>query len=533
MTNKNNSTSYDETPYPNLSHARTHPDHLATLATIFGLHPAPVDHCNVLELGCAGGGNLIPMAYGLPESNFVGIDYTASQINEGRETIDALGITNLTLEYANVMDLSNNLGRFDYIIAHGLYSWVAAPVRDKIMQICQRSLADQGIAYISYNTYPGWHMMDIVRDMMQYRTRNIEEPEARANAARSFISFINDSSDSEHSIYFAFLEGYQNSVLNKTDEGPAASDALLLHDVLEDTNRPVNFYQFAEHATRHGLQYLTDADFSSATPSSLSPQVVQELRVLAKNTIELEQYMDFLRNRAFRQSLLCHADVNIDRMIRPEIVRRLMISSRARPDSKEPDITTVSKEKFKGLDGSIFTTDHPITKAAFQLLNEVSPSSVTFNRLFAEASARTSLKVDHEWDKDTQILAANLLRAYGYSDKLVEFHVHAADFAVRVSERPVASEVARWQADHEYKITNMRHERVSLEDLSRQIVKRLDGHQSSDDLLETIYKLYRSGKIRLPGDEQPPADSLKAREKLANELGFNLDFLARAAVLIA
>ena len=75
---------YDEVPYPNYAYSYTHPDTLATLATLLGLTPAPVDDCRVLELGCAGGGNLIPMAQVLPDSHFVGLDYSGQQIAAGR-----------------------------------------------------------------------------------------------------------------------------------------------------------------------------------------------------------------------------------------------------------------------------------------------------------------------------------------------------------------------------------------------------------------------------------------------------------------
>ena len=67
-------TPYDAVPYESKSFPQTHPDRLATLGRLFGMNPAPVTHSRVLELGCAGGGNLIPMAFHLPENDFLGID---------------------------------------------------------------------------------------------------------------------------------------------------------------------------------------------------------------------------------------------------------------------------------------------------------------------------------------------------------------------------------------------------------------------------------------------------------------------------
>ncbi|HKD36864.1 MAG TPA: class I SAM-dependent methyltransferase, partial [Pirellulales bacterium] len=82
------SSSYDRIPYPRHSYAFTHPDRMATLATLHGMSPPPVARCRVLELGCASGSNLIPMAYALPHSEFVGIDSSHRQMDDARKFAD-------------------------------------------------------------------------------------------------------------------------------------------------------------------------------------------------------------------------------------------------------------------------------------------------------------------------------------------------------------------------------------------------------------------------------------------------------------
>lgn len=151
------STSYDEIPYSDNCFPYTHPDHLATVATFHGLTPPPVRNCRVLELGCARGGNIIPMALGLPEGRFLGIDLSSRQIAEGRSIIEKLGLQNIDLQTLGITDIGENSGLFDYIVCHGVYSWVPDQVRDKILAICSENLAPSGVAYVSYNTYPGWH----------------------------------------------------------------------------------------------------------------------------------------------------------------------------------------------------------------------------------------------------------------------------------------------------------------------------------------------------------------------------------------
>src|SRR5262249_14504487 len=156
--------SYDEVPYDSLPFAESHPDTLATVATLLGMTPAPVTRCRVLELGCAGGGNLIPMAWALPESHFLGIDLSQRQIADGHQAVAAMDLANIELRHASIMDVDSSFGAFDYILAHGVYSWVPAEVQEKTLEICRRNLASQGVAYISFNSYPGWRGLRILRE---------------------------------------------------------------------------------------------------------------------------------------------------------------------------------------------------------------------------------------------------------------------------------------------------------------------------------------------------------------------------------
>ena len=522
--NRAPATSYDETPYPSLSYAQTHPDRLATVATLLGLQPARVERCRVLELGCATGGNLLPMAYGLPNSKFIGIDNSRRQIEVCRHTAEAMGVTNVESLDADVTALPADLGRFDYIVAHGMYSWMPEPARDKLLQACREHLAPQGVAYVSYNTYPGWHLLQMVRELMLYRTRGIDDPTERVTEARRFVSILAEACSGDESAHGAFLRAYEANVMPKLADEPGSADALLLHDELEAVNAPVYFHQFAEHAARHGMQYLCEARLADVMPVQLSPDTAERFAGLTRDPIELEQYMDFLKNRSFRGTLLCHEGLAVTRQIRPEPIRRMLLSSRARPVSGEPRIEASESEEFRGLDGATFKTDHPLTKAALVELHRVSPKPVQFMKLATAVGAAIGMTSAAEMDEHSSVLAGNMLRAYGYSDSIVGLHAYEPRFTLEPGTHPVASAVARVQAAERARVTNMLHERVTLVDedvvewepTARHVLPRLDGNHDRAALVDVLSDA--------PGVEAAPEPEAA--------LDGMLRFFARAALLV-
>jgi methyltransferase-like protein/2-polyprenyl-3-methyl-5-hydroxy-6-metoxy-1,4-benzoquinol methylase len=530
-------TSYDQVPYPFLSYAQSHPDRLATLAILLGLNPVPIERARVLELGCAGGGNLIPMALNLPDSRFVGIDNSNRQIGEGQAKAKALGLTNITLECLDILEIPPGLGQYDYIVAHGVYSWVPPAVQEKILQICRQNLAPDGIAYVSYNTYPGWHMMNILRDAMLYHTRQLSAPQARATKARAVVDFMAEFVPVENSGYRNFLRTYAGFLKKEQQGVRTRGNASLLHDELEEINNPVHFYQFAARAAKWGLQYLVEADLPTVLPDNLTPELSKALQEMAQDIIEMEQYRDFLQNRMIRQTLLCHEGVAIQRMIAPGRVRALYVASRARPVADDPDVHSISEERFHIPDGSAFATDHPVSKAAMLCLAEIWPQAISFEDLLSAARSRVGRDAKSEaqsasTSEDASVLSANLLRAYGYHTQLVELHVHAPSMTPEVSEHPVATPVARLQAQDGSIATNLWHERVHLNPLQRFLLPLLDGAHDRVALQNHVSNLVVEGILNLQRDGQPVNDAETVREILAPALEQNLQKLARCALLV-
>jgi methyltransferase-like protein/SAM-dependent methyltransferase len=518
-------TSYDVVPYESNVFAQSHPDRLATIATLLGMRPAPVARCRVLELGTASGGNLIPMAVGLPESTFVGIDLSSRQLDAGRKQVEKLGLTNIELKHLDLRDVTKELGQFDYIVCHGVYSWVPAEAQDKILAICKDNLAPRGVAYVSYNTFPGWHMRGIIRDVMLYHAKQFAEPVTRVRQARNLLDFLAKSVNQKDDPYSLLLKS-EVELIRKVQ------DSYLFHDHLEDENHPVYFHQFAERAQAKGLQYLGEVDFRVMLAANYPPEVQNVLQMLSPDAIHLEQYMDFLRNRMFRQTLLCHQGTQLTHQVRPEMVMGLTAASPARPASEKSDLTSTEVEKFQAPNGAAVSTGQPIFKAALTHLARVWPQAVPFETLRTEARNMIGTPEPNP-TQDARILAECLLNCYASaSGTLVELHAYDLPFVRDPGDRPVASPLARAQAAEGNRVTNLRHESVALNAVDRQILTFLDGTRDRSALSEVVAGLVKSGEFTVKEQDQPVTDPERVRLLAGPVVNERLAVLGRNALLV-
>ena len=462
-------SAYDQMAYRTLPMPQTHPDRLATIALLHGMTPRPIGRCRVLELGCGDGSNLIPMAYGLPGSEFVGVDLAATAVASGIAAISELGLGNIALHHLDVMDLPDTFGAFDYIIAPGIYSWVPAPVRDRILAICHAHLAPQGVAFVSYNTYPGCHLRQAVWQVLQFHVEGITDPGERIAQARALARFMADCPQAEASDG-AVLGNEMRAVLDH-------SPGLLFHDDLAATNFPVYFHEFASHARRHRLQFLAEANFHEMQAQAYPPEVARQVWHLAnQSVVQKEQYLDFLRNRRFRQTLLCREDVTLARALQPEILRTLHLGSLARPVVEPPNVDAPGiVEEFRGRGESAMSTDHPLAKAAILHLGRIWPRVVRFDELLRNIGRGGANAVE------VASLLDILLAAY--TAGFIELHTHAPHFALEPGPRPTASPVARLQLEHGSFVASLRHTSVCIEDdLGRRLLKLMDGSRTPDML---------------------------------------------------
>lgn len=291
---------YEEVPYLSSAFPASCPEHLQGLGHLFNAPGADMDRARVLELGCAMGGNIIPFAARWPQAKVVGLDLSPTQIANGQRVIEALGLTNIALHQMNLMDVTPALGQFDYIICHGVYSWVPPGVQDAILRICSENLAPEGLAYVSYNTYPGWKGKEILRDAMMLRGGHRATASERLSYARGMIDFL-EKWAKPGSMLATALSGHAEMIRK-------GSPHYLLHEYLEACNAPCYFKDFIAAAGKHGLGYVAESNAARMVVSHHGAEVERALLAELKDQIDIEQYLDFIQDSAFRMTVLARKE---------------------------------------------------------------------------------------------------------------------------------------------------------------------------------------------------------------------------------
>lgn len=320
-TNDVQQTIYSELGYKSMPFPYTTPATLEAYAALVGISAPNPKTARVLELGATYGGNIISQALFNPDATFVGIELSQEQVEKGNEVIANAGLTNVSLVQSDIASIGSEIGTFDYIIAHGVYSWVDDGVKDALLRLIDEHLAEDGIAYISYNTYPGWHTMDEVRQLMMFSNRdkaqfNHKEKVLHGKTVGSIVGSQILKYDNLKERNSKFL-GALRSVMQK-------DEYYVGHDHLEPNNDPVYFYQFNDHLEAHKLAYLCDADLTLSMVRSFDADIADTLDKLALNDhVAQEQYLDFMLDTTFRKSIICkakHAESVTYDMGNPELV---------------------------------------------------------------------------------------------------------------------------------------------------------------------------------------------------------------------
>jgi methyltransferase-like protein/cyclopropane fatty-acyl-phospholipid synthase-like methyltransferase len=518
--------SYEDVPYLSQAYTQSHPNRLATIARLFMLSPAPITRCRVLELGCGAGGNIIPMAWHFPDSQFVGIEMAQGHVQACRKAIEELGITNLHIRHQNILEATDGLGTFDYIICHGVFSWVPRSVQDRIFAIASAHLNPAGIAYISYNTYPGWHIKEMVRHMMLYHAGQFSEIDQQLNQARASVQFIADTVEKEGDRVYAL------ALKKELDNLKRCEDWYIFHDYMEVVNLPVYFHQFCLRAEQSGLQFLAEAEFGMMFSDEFSHQTNLALEDISQDIIRKEQYMDFLRNRPFRQTLLCRKQIEIKRYLEADCLNDLLISSEATPEKDTIDLSPQVIEKFKIHESLTIETSSAVLKTALLILKKNWPRALRFDALLEESVPYINKTFGTDSDCQTykKELGRELLQCYISGG--IRLTCWQSDFKPEIAERPKVSALTQYQAKQAGCAVSPYHEKISLDPLQRHVVMLLTGKNDRQTLCGRLEQLVDAGLIPLVRHGLPISDPVQKRRAIEERIEKTLVLLLNSELLV-
>jgi SAM-dependent methyltransferase/methyltransferase-like protein len=480
---------FESLPYPSLPQSYAQPAHLAALSQLFGLTAPAVETARVLELGCAAGGHIITLAARFPRSKFAGIDLSSRHIADGQRRIASLALSNIELREGDVTRLLLTGQKFDYIICHGLFSWVPQAAQDAILRLVRDTLAPDGVAAISYNVLPGWHLRRVIRDICRSYAGTAGTAAERVAKARRALDDIAQSA-SEKQLYGQLLRQEAKRLARQPS-------AYILGEFLAENNTPLMFSDFADRATRHGVKFLCEGDLNASAHEMLFHDGGTALQDVAKAQVSdkqmaAEQALDFASGRPFRRSLLVHAERVVEA---PDAnrLRGLHVLGELQRDEKS---STAKDVVFKDRTARLLTVKSGVVSATLQRLAAIYPSSIAVDSLLADLGVVDARHVDET------LLA--LVTAGHMSVSSQPIRAGLASIAL-----PLVPLLNRLEAaDGQPWITSLHHEAIPVTPLQSVVVRHLDGRSDRKVLTERVAAAFQSAAKK--DAAQSPAQFVEA-----------------------
>ena len=487
--------SYDAIPYDSQPIPAAHIELLAIEALLAGLAPAPIARCRVLELGCAGGGHLLPMADEFPHSEFVGIDLSTTQIAQGRELIAKAGLSNVQLTAVDLMDVGSELGHFDYIIAHGLYSWVPPAVQRKTLEVFAERLNPGGVGYLSFNAYPGYHHRQIMRDMLLRHVGDCQDERDAENRSRQFLATMLDSDSSLGNLVSPRLRDEAKLLLD-------AGHGYARHETLAPVHEALYFEEFARRLATHGLQYLAECR-PRPTVRRTARDLVVRFPELKQNRIALEQYIDFFAGTQFRRCAIVKAGKPLLADHDAAWVEQLGL--RTLSGQKGPvDLTAGAEVYFSASENAGLAFHDPVIKALLWTLSERRPLAIRFEDVLVGIRAKLTLGPEFAAPGTPQRSSLAAAAMYCRDLGLLDFCFPERRFTLEISDRPAVSRLVRAMLASPGLLSSRLHNaEADLTPTDRFVMSKLDGLHDVDDLCDAIEAALIGGEIPRPAPNEP------------------------------
>ncbi|MFT4178619.1 MAG: class I SAM-dependent methyltransferase [Thermomonas sp.] len=513
---------YDVVDYPPYVHEQMHPSRLAAIARLHGIPAATPRRCRLLEVGCGDGLQLLTLSQAYPDSQFIGVDLSTKAIARGEAMRRSLGLDNLQLVAADLLDWDAGTEPCDYILAHGFWSWVPPAVRQRLLALCEQNLAPAGIAYVSYNTLPGCHLRRMLWDIMKFHSDGAATPAERVDKAMECLDLLENGMVDQRR--------YSKVMASEIkDLRQRLHPSVLLHDDLSPINDPCTLSEFLQQAHGHGLAFLAEANYLEMSLKTVTESVRPILAGIAEHDLATkEQYLDFITGRRFRQTMLCRVQAMPSTQPDVRVLPSLEAVCILDADSDAPDEKGVMQ--FSRLDSRI-STDNPLLQHLLLACQAKRPLPHAVRALVYEA--RDAIASTRSLEEDTATAVNFLLGAFQVG--MVELHCDAPRFALKAGERPCMSPLARLQIGEGHaRFASLVPSMGKLESpLARELALLLDGNRDH----ETLRHDWAARMATIPtqtGEGSPLACRPQAWWQAAlPDLEEGLDEMARLGLLLS
>jgi methyltransferase-like protein len=481
------------------SHPRTFPSthigRLAAIGRIFSLQTQDPTKARVLQLGCGHGVNLLAMAQLFPSTEFIGVDSCEKSSVFAKQALESTGLSNVKFLDEDILKIPADLGKFDYILAHEIYSMVPENVRDAILHISSANLNRNGIVLISYNCLPGWSIRGALRDMMLMHTARIPNASEKIAQSKELIKFLAESS-SEETAYGKYLR--QELVVFSN-----SPDSYLAQNFLAAKNDAFYFQDFLKSAAKHKLVYLGDSVPSTMIVDNLPKRAAEQLKSLNIDLITKEQYMDFVRNRMFRSTLLCHSDSEINRNIDPLKILDFQLTSLVEQKSA---YTTSEPAIFGRQDGTEFIVSDALIASILELVSGTCSVPRDVKAIIQDCIPTLERNQSVEDKRPLPLIICQIL-LQGYFRDMLDFSTSNCALACSSHDKPKALPLARWQASNGHLLSTKSLYMIQPDQFITKLVTLCDGSRDQSEIVSSLVQSIQKNEFVLNENNQPITDS--------------------------
>lgn len=492
------------------------PGHLRATAHLYGLSSVPLDQARVLVLGCRAGANVFPFAAAYPQARVVGIDPDAGQIELARQHAEGLGLGNAEFFAADYAAVTPELGEFDYIVAHDVYSLLDRSQAVEILRICRLNLSFEGIAYVNYDTYPGARVDEAVRDAMLLYGHGADTAEEQTAAARTALTLFSNGMASGNPMAGAFVAA--------AEIGKADLDAGLFGF----SRQAYYFVEFSELVSGYALICAGDAEpqIEMADTYGGNVSLAHGLLGLGKPRVLRQQNLDFSVGRRHRRTLIVHQERAEQASPQIDVARLMELRWAGRFRRCALGLRDVKNIYFETSPGQVFCTDDPVVQRVLDALGCAWPESLDAAGLADFVAAGPSVGEGKTAFEATQAALLYLVRRglVRYSVDRTPYDTIGADaLAVVAQALPALSDRER---GGQAPLFNWWHEPVT-EIIDRHVLELLAQGQSLAALDAYVEKEKAESKSSGPLGEKP------ATAPQGVSLTQQLRMLRRSALVLA